>query len=148
MLSEPSSSSRHDESSSLTSPPRRVQKRAKPTSRVEDFSNLSNQLQNCIRHVCNTIKVLEWEKLKAFVTHVKKKSNPLRIALNFTKDTDGLKKQLQGILDRYYSTPQTGTKEDIQFIKWLSGLVDRFDGTIPRKRKPANKNGDGPPNKK
>lgn len=109
----------------------------KPVVGVEVTSVLSERLQDCITTACETKKVLDRNTLDAFLIHVKKKSNPLRVALNFTKNTNGLKEQLKTILHQYYNTPQTGTKEDIQFIKWLNGLVQRFDGTIPRRRKQA-----------
>lgn len=48
----------------------------------------------------------------------------------------------------YYNTPQTGTKEDIQFIKWLNGLVERYDGSIPKKRKRSGKTDDEPSTKR
>lgn len=111
---------------------------------AEVTTALSERLQDCINQVCEAAGVLDRKKLDAFLIHVKKKSNPIRVALNYTANTKGLKEQLKGILHMYYNTPQTGTKEDIQFIKWLNGLVERWDGSIPKKRKRTGKTDDEP----
>lgn len=115
---------------------------------AEVTTALSERLQDCINEVCQTAGVLDRKKLDAFLIHVKKKSNPIRVALNYTANTKGLKDQLKGILHMYYNTPQTGTKEDIQFIKWLNGLVERYDGSIPKKRKRSGKTDDEPSSKR
>lgn len=120
---------------------------AKPVRGAEVTTALSERLQECINITCDTVRVLDRKTLDAFLIHVKKKSNPIRVALNYTPNAKGLKEQLQKILHIYYNTPQTGTKEDIQFIKWLNGLVERFDGSIPRKRKRGGHSSDEPPSK-
>lgn len=121
---------------------------AKTLRGAEVTTALSERLQECINHTCDTCRILDRKKLDAFLIHVKKKSNPIRVALNYTANAKGLKEQLQQILHMYYNTPQTGTKEDIQFIKWLNGLVERFDGSIPRKRKRGGQSNDESPRKK
>lgn len=117
----------------------------RPSTSHEVSNVLSDQLKECFSMAYEETPVLDLKTLDAFLIHVKKKSNPKRVASNYTKDVEGLKTQLQGILHFYYNRPQTGTKDDIQFIKWLNGLVDRFEGTVSRKRKRTAKNNEENP---
>lgn len=99
-----------------------------------DTSILSDQLQVCINHVCETIGPLDRQTLDAFLGHVKKKSKPTQIALKYTQKIKELKDQLKRILSLYYlEKPNKQLKEDVAFIKWLEGLMSRFDNTEPRK---------------
>lgn len=99
-----------------------------------DTSILSAELQGCINHACETIGPLDRQTLDAFLGHVKKKSKPTQIALKYTQKIKELKDQLKRILSLYYlKKPTKQVKEDVAFIKWLEGLMSRFDNTEPRK---------------
>lgn len=101
-----------------------------------DTGILSDELQGYVNTACEKVGALDRQTLDAFLGYVKKKNKPSHIALKYTKDVKKLKEQLQMILQlRYHNKPTNQTKEDGVFIKWLEGLVSRFDNTTPSKRK-------------
>uniref|UniRef100_A0A2L2YI61 Uncharacterized protein n=1 Tax=Parasteatoda tepidariorum TaxID=114398 RepID=A0A2L2YI61_PARTP len=91
-----------------------------------------------IKEIINTREKKQGEltivELEAFFNHVKKKMSPAKVAKQFTDDVQCLKAQLKWIVQQYYMTPKAGTGEDSRFMKWLEGMLDRFD-SVPSKRK-------------
>lgn len=103
---------------------------------VGDTKVLSEQLQKCINESCSS-GVLDRETLDAFFSHIRKKTNLSQIAENYTENVEGVKEQLKHIMHLHYTGRAACTKEDTAFVKWMSGVIDRFDGKVVSKKRKA-----------